>query len=171
MKRFKYKAKERATGKIVKGNIQAEDERTAGRLLIEQGYTPDVIMEESTGLFGTSGRVTNKDRITFTRQMATLIGAGLPLATSLRTVIEQTQSKPMRTIAEEILTNVEAGKSLYEAFSMHSDVFNGVYLALIRAGETSGTLDLALKRLADQEEKDAAMLSKIRGALVYPGII
>lgn len=171
MKRFKYKAKEKETGKAVKGFIQAENEPTAGKLLIEQGYVPQSVVEEGTGLFGNKNRVTNKDRITFTRQLSTLIGAGLPLATSLRTVIEQTQGKGMKAIAEEILTNVESGKSLYEAFSNHPEVFNGVYLALIRAGETSGTLDLALKRLADQEEKDAAMLSKIRGALVYPAII
>ena len=171
MKRFKYKAKEKQTGKAVKGFIQAENEQTAGKLLIEQGYIPQSVMEEGSGLFGNKNRVTNKDRITFTRQLSTLIGAGLPLATSLRTVIEQTQGKGMKAIAEEILTDVESGKSLYDAFSKHSQVFNGVYLALIRAGETSGTLDLALKRLADQEEKDAAMLSKIRGALVYPAII
>ncbi len=171
MKRFNYKAKEKDTGKIVKGNIQAENEQTAGRLLIEQGYIPQSVVEEGTGLFGGKGHVTNKDRIMFTRQLSTLIGAGLPLATSLRTVIEQTQSKSMKSVAEEILTNVESGKSLSSAFAQHSDIFNGVYLALIQAGETSGTLDLALKRLADQEEKDAAMLSKIRGALVYPAII
>ena len=66
---------------------------------------------------------------------------------------------------------MESGKSLHESFALHPEVFNGVYLALIKAGEASGTLDLALKRLAEQEEKDAAMLSKIRGAMVYPGII
>lgn len=171
MKRFNYKAKEKDTGKAVKGSIQAENEQTAGRLLIEQGYIPQTITEEGNGLFGGKGHVTGKDRIMFTRQLATLIGAGLPLATSLRTVAEQTQGKTMKTIVEEILAKVESGKTLYDAFSEYSDVFNGVYLALIKAGETSGTLDLALKRLADQEEKDAAMLSKIRGALVYPAII
>ena len=171
MKRFNYKAKEKDSGKIVKGNIQAEDESTAGRLLIDQGYIPESITEEGGGLFGGKGRVTTKDRIMFTRQLSTLIGAGLPLATSLRTVAEQTQSKSMKSVVEEILTSVESGKTLYDSFSQFPDIFNGVYLALIQAGETSGTLDLALKRLADQEEKDAAMMSKIRGALVYPGII
>lgn len=171
MKRFRYKAKEKDTGKLLKGSIQAENEQTAGKLLIEQGYIPQSVTEEGAGLFDGKNRVTNKDRITFTRQLSTLIGAGLPLATSLRTVIEQTQSRGMKTIAEEILTDVESGKSLNEAFSKHSNVFNGVYVALIRAGESSGMLDLALKRLADQEEKDAAMMSKIRGALVYPAII
>ena len=173
MKRFNYKAKDRETGKVVKGSIQAENEQTAGKLLVEQGYIPDSVVEEGeNSIFAKSQkRVTTKDRIMFTRQLATLIGAGLPLSASLRTVAEQTESKGMKGIAEEIITSVESGKSLYEAFSAHPEVFNGVYLALIQAGETSGTLDLALKRLADQEEKDSAMMSKIKGALVYPAII
>ena len=171
MKRFNYKARGKDNGKLIKGNIQAENEQTAGRLLIEQGFTPLQIVEEGGGIFGGRERIKNKDRVMFTRQLSTLIGAGLPLATSLRTVIEQTENKAMKSIAEEILTSVESGKSLYESFSAHPDTFNGVYTALIQAGETSGTLDLALKRLADQEEKDAAMMSKIKGALVYPGII
>ena len=171
MRRFNYKAKEKSTGKIVKGSIQAENEQTAGRLLVEQGYIPQTVVEEGTGLFGGQGRITVKDRITFTRQLATLIGAGLPLATSLRTVADQTQAKAMKSTVEEILTSVESGKTLHESFAKYPDVFNGVYLALIKAGETSGTLDMALKRLADREEKDAAMMSKIRGALVYPVII
>ena len=131
MRRFSYKAQEKKTGKIVKGNIQAETEQIAGRLLIEQGYVPETITEEGGGLLGSKSRVTTKDRITFTRQLATLIGAGLPLATSLRTVVEQTQGKGMKTIVEEILTSVESGKSLFESFSQYPDVFNGVYLALI----------------------------------------
>ena len=171
MKRFNYKARGKDNGKLIKGNIQAENEQTAGRLLIEQGFTPLQIVEVGGGIFGGKERIKNKDRVMFTRQLSTLIGAGLPLATSLRTVIEQTENKAMKSIAEEILTSVESGKSLYESFSAHPDTFNGVYTALIQAGETSGTLDLALKRLADQEEKDAAMMSKIKGALVYPGII
>ncbi len=172
MRRYNYKAKEKATGKNVKGSIQAENEQVAGRLLVEQGYIPQSVVEEGSGLFGgKKDHVTSKDRITFTRQMATLIGAGLPLATSLRTVAEQTQGQAMKAITEEILGNVEAGRTLFDSFSKYPDVFNGVYLALIKAGETSGTLDMALRRLADQEEKDAAMMSKIRGALVYPAII
>lgn len=173
MKRFNYKAKEKATGKSLKGSIQAENEQFAGRLLVEQGYIPESIVEEgaNSALDKFKNRITTKDRIMFTRQLATLIGAGLPLASSLRTVSEQTASKGMKAVAEEILASVESGKSLHDSFALHPEIFNGVYLALIQAGETSGTLDLALKRLADQEEKDAAMMSKIRGALVYPGII
>lgn len=170
MKQFRYKAKDKKSGRLVKGIVQAENEQVAGKLLVEQGYVPQTVTEQGEGLFG-SKRVSTKDRINFTRQMATLIGAGLPLAMSLRTVVEQTQSKPMKTVAEEILANVEAGKTMHESFANHPDVFNGVYVSLIRAGETSGTLDVALKRLADREEKDAAMVSKIRSALIYPAII
>ena len=173
MKRFDYKAKDKETGKMLKGSIQADNEQTAGRLLIEQGLIPQSVVEEGENnpFVKVKNRITAKDRIVFTRQLATLIGAGLPLSASLRTVADQTESKGMRAVAEEIITSVESGKSLYEAFSAHPKIFNGVYLALIQAGEKSGTLDLALKRLADQEEKDAAMMSKIKGALVYPAII
>lgn len=173
MKRFNYKAKDRATGKIIKGSIQADTESTAGKLLIEQGYIPESVVEEGAGdIFGkATKRITNKDRIMFTRQLATLIGAGLPLSASLRTVADQAESKGMKAVIEEIITNVESGKSLYEAFAARPETFNNIYISLIKAGEASGTLDLALKRLADQEEKDAAMMSKIKGALVYPAII
>lgn len=173
MKRFDYRAKDKSTGKTIKGSIQAESERMAGKLLVEQGYIPDTITEYGKGniLVKASNKVRAKDRIVFTRQFSTLIAAGLPLSVSLRTIVDQTDSKGMRAIVEEILASVEAGKSLHESFEQHPDVFNKVYVALIAAGEMSGTLDVALRRLADQEEKDQAMLSKIRGAMIYPAII
>ena len=174
MKRFIYKARDSKTVEMTKGVIQAENERTAGKLLIEQGMTPDRIDEDMSevGLFQRfQNKITMKDRIVFTRQFATLIGAGLPLSNSLRTVIEQTESKPMQKVVESILVDVEAGKTLTQACEKYPDVFNKVYIALLRAGEASGSLDLSLKRLAQQQEKDNAMISKIRGALVYPAII
>lgn len=173
MRRFNYRAKDKTTGKIVKGSIQADNEQSAGKILLEQGYIPDSISDEGDDKIVTKivERVRAKDRIVFTRQFSTLIGAGLPLSNSLRTIADQTASKGMKAVVEEVLASAEAGKSLYDSFSKRTDVFNGVYLALIRAGEMSGTLDLALKRLANQEEKDEAMMSKIRGAMVYPAII
>lgn len=173
MKRFNYKAKEVKTGKIVKGSIQAESERAAGKLLLDQGYMPEKIIDENAeGLLSKAKtKVPAKDRIVFTRQFATLIGAGLPLSNSLQTVLEQTSSKPMKAVIEDLLASVEAGKSLSDACKKHPDVFNNVYQSLVAAGEMSGTLDVSLERLANQQEKDAAMLSKIRGAMVYPAII
>lgn len=173
MKRFKYKATERGTKKPVSGLIQAESERAAGKLLIEQGYIPEKITEddETSALAKLANKVTSKDRIIFTRQFATLIGAGLPMSRSLRTAAEQSTSKPMKAVVEDITANVEAGKTLSDALALHPDVFNDVYLSLVAAGEVSGTLDVALARLAAQDEKDASMISAIRGAMVYPGII
>lgn len=171
MKRFSYRAKDTRTGRTLKGSIQAESERAAGKLLVERGFVPDYLKEEGAGLLDKINGVTTKDKIVFTRQFATLVGAGLPLANSLRTVAEQTQNKKMRGIIEEILADVEAGKSLGDAFAKHPKVFDKVYLALVRAGEVSGTLDESLKRIATQQEKDAAMMSKIRGAMTYPLIV
>jgi type IV pilus assembly protein PilC len=173
MRRFTYKARDSKTGKMTKGVIQAEDERSAGKLLIEQGLTPSSVSEErEKGLLDRiRNKVRTKDKIVFTRQFATLIGAGLPLSTSLRTVADQTENDAMKRVIEDVLANVEGGRTLTESFSKFPDIFDHVYLALIKAGETSGSLDLSLKRLADQQEKDAEMISKIRGALIYPGIV
>lgn len=168
MKRFTYKAKEIGTGKIIKGTIQAETERVAGKLLVDRGYVPESLKEEGTSLASKLNRVTSKDRINFTRQFATLVGAGLPIAQSLRTVSEQTSNKAMKAIIEEILADVEAGRSLSAAFGKHPDVFDKVYLSLIKAGETSGTLDQSLRRIAEQEEKDQKMIGKIKSAMTMP---
>ena len=168
MRRYIYKAKEQQTGKIIKGTIQAESERTAGKLLVDRGYVPESIKEEGGGLADKLNKVTAKDRINFTRQFATLVGAGLPIAQSLRTVSEQTQNKAMQAVIEEILANVEAGRSLSDAFEKHPDIFSKVYLSLIKAGEVSGTLDNSLRRIADQEEKDDKMLGKIKSAMTMP---
>ena len=168
MKRYTYKAKEVSTGKVIKGTIQAETERVAGKLLVDRGYVPESLKEEGTGFAAKMNKVTPKDRINFTRQFATLVGAGLPIAQSLRTVAEQTSNKSMKAIIEEILADIEAGHSLGDAFGKHPDVFNNVYLSLIRAGEVSGTLDESLRRIATQEEKDQKMMGKIKSAMTMP---
>jgi type IV pilus assembly protein PilC len=118
-----------------------------------------------------TGRITTKDKIVFSRQLATLIGAGLPLSQSLHTILEQTQNKRFQAVIQEIVTSVEGGRSLYDSFSKFPDIFDKVFLALISAGEVSGTLDDSLKRIANQQEKDAATMNKIKGALTYPVIV
>ena len=169
MKRYSYRAKEQSTGKVLKGTIQAENERTAGKLLLDRGYIPESVKEEGTGLFSKAqSRVTAADRINFTRQFSTLIGAGLPVAQSLRTVAEQTESKGMKAVIEQINADIEAGRSLGDAFGKHPDIFNNVYMSLIRAGEVSGTLDSSLRRIAEQEEKNEKIMKKIKGAMMYP---
>ncbi|HUC96531.1 MAG TPA: type II secretion system F family protein [Candidatus Saccharimonadales bacterium] len=174
MKKFTYEARDQATGKISKANVQADSEGAAARLLIDQGFTPLNIKEQSeydNPLAKLTGRITTKDKVVFTRQLATLIGAGLPLAQSLHTTQEQTENKKLQNIISEITASVEGGKSLSESFSKHPEVFDSVFLALVGAGELSGTLDKSLMRIADQQEKDAEIMSKIKSALTYPIIV
>lgn len=171
---FKYEAKDRASGKHIKSTVQADSEAAAYKLVLNQGYTPQKIIEQGKagGALGAlKNRVTPKDKVVFSRQLATLIGAGLPLAQGLSTVVEQTDNPRMKVVGQEILTSVEGGKSLGESFAKHPDVFSPVYIALVEAGETSGTLDQALTRIANQQEKDAEMMGKIKGAMVYPAIV
>lgn len=171
---FDYTARDTTTNKVVHSTVQAESERSAAKLLMGQGIVPLSIVEQtkrSNIISRFSNRVTAKDRVIFTRQLATLINAGLPLAQSLRTLIEQTQNKRLVAVINDILSSVEAGSTLADAFAKHPEVFNEVYIALIAAGEVSGTMDKALERIADQQEKDAELLSKVRGAMVYPVIV
>src|SRR6478736_6752971 len=117
MKRFKYEAKDQSTGKTIKASVQAESESAAAKLLLAQGFTPHVIKEdvgENNFLTKLSGRITTKDRVVFTRQLATLISAGLALTQSLHTVLEQTQNKQLQAVIEDIIVDVEAGKALAE---------------------------------------------------------
>ena len=174
MKKFSYEARDSATDKIVKSVVQADTENSAARLLIEQGFVPLDVKEvvEGGSFFGKlSGRITTKDKIVFTRQLATLIGAGLPLSQSMRTVLEQTENKKLQGVIQEIIADVEGGRQLSDSFAKHPEVFDKVFIALVSAGEASGTLDDALKRVAAQQEKDAATMSKIKGALTYPIIV
>ncbi len=173
---FVYTAHRRETEEVVKAEVQAENEGAAAKLLISQGLFPISIdnKAEAGGLLAKSGlgkHISTKDRVIFTRQLSTLINAGLPLTQSLRTVQDQISNKNLREIVAQIVTSVEAGTALSVAFAAHPGVFNNVYVSLVAAGEASGSLDKALERIANQQEKDAAIVSKIRGAMVYPVIV
>lgn len=174
MKKFSYEARDQATNKVVKSSIQADSETAAARLLIKQGFVPLSVKEESGdgGFLGNiTGRITTKDKVVFTRQLATLIGAGLPLSQSLHTVMDQTQNKQLQSVVQEVAASVEGGRSLSDSFAKHPKVFNEVFISLMAAGELSGTLDQSLQRIAAQQEKDAAIAGKIKGALTYPIIV
>jgi len=174
MKKFTYEARDQANNKIVKASVQADSENAAAKLLIKQGFIPlkiKELSEDSNFITKITGRITVKDKVVFTRQLSTLIGAGLPLSQSLNTVLEQTQNKKLQSIVQDITSSVEGGRSLLDSFSKYPKVFDQIFLALVGAGEASGTLDESLQRVANQQEKDAAIMSKIRGALIYPIIV
>jgi type IV pilus assembly protein PilC len=168
---FNYQAKNAKTGQKVKAQVQADNEQTAAKLIREQGLTPLDIKLEKSSSGGRFRRIKTKDKVLFSRQLSTLINAGLPLVQSLRSVAEQTTNKALKVVISQVITDVEAGTSFSDALAKHPTVFNRVYISLVAAGETSGTLDKGLERLADQQEKDADIVSKVRGAMIYPAIV
>lgn len=172
---YKYTARDAKTGEKISAEVQADSEQSAAKLIRQEGLAPiDIVLKDSAG-GGILGKFTNKvkakDRILFARQLSTLINAGLPLVQSLRSVLDQTQSKPLKVIISQIITDVEAGSTLSDSLAKHPKVFNQIFVNLIAAGETSGTLDNALDRIAFQQEKDAEIMSKVRGAMAYPAIV
>ncbi|NDC95535.1 type II secretion system F family protein [bacterium] len=171
---YTYTARDTATGQKVKAEVQAESEQAAARLIQKEGLAPLEIKAkdiEGTGFKRFFNKVKTKDRVIFARQLSTLINAGLPLVQSLRSVLAQTKSKPLQSVINSIITDVESGKPMSEAITKFPKVFNQVFVSLIASGETSGTLDTALERIANQQEKDAEIMAKVKGAMTYPAIV
>ena len=173
---YDYTAKEPSTGQVIKASVQADSEHAAAAAIHQEGLVPISIKVHGGGSqfvpgFLKSKKVKTKDKVLFSRQLSTLINAGLPLVQALRNVSAQTQSKNLKLVLNQIIADVEAGSSLSKAISKHPQVFNQIYISLIEAGETSGTLDKSLERLAVQQEKDADVISKVRNAFIYPIIV
>lgn len=170
---YKYAARDAATGQTIKSEVEAVSEQAAAKLIRDQGYTPISIEPVGAGksIVPRRGRVKAKDKVLFSRQLSTLINAGLPLVQSLQNVQGQTQNKFFRVIISKVITDVEGGSSFSAAIAKYPDTFNEIYRSLVEAGEASGTLDRSLERLAFQQEKDADMMRKIKGAFTYPIIV
>ncbi len=172
---FNYTAKNPKTGKNIKSKVLAENQHDAYKSIKNQGLVPIEIKPIGSGPFGfidnLTKRISTKDKVLFSRQLSTLINAGLPIIQSLSSVSSQTKNKNLKIIIGQVITDVEGGSSFSGALSNYPKVFSPIYLNLVAAGETSGTIDKALERLADQQEKDAEIISKVRGALIYPALV
>jgi len=171
---FKYTARDPASGKKVESQIQADNEATAAKLIRGQGLAPldiSLTSDEKHGYSKLLNRIKSKDKVLFSRQLSTLINAGLPLVQSLRSVQSQTTNKAFKAVINTVITDLESGSALSAAMGRHPHVFNSVYINLVAAGEASGTLDKTFERLANQQEKDAELISKVRGAMIYPAIV
>lgn len=170
---YTFVARDPATGKRVESEVQAENEKAAAKAIKDQGYAPlEIAVSSSESQLGSFlKRIKTKDKVIFSRQLSTLINAGLPLVQALRNVESQTSSKAFKVIIQKVIADIEAGSSFHESLARYPNVFNNVYCSLVQAGEASGTLDKALERLANQQEKDAEIMSKVRGALIYPALV
>jgi general secretion pathway protein F len=167
---YKYKAID-GSGKSVQGVIDAESPKTATEKLKRQGVFLSSLNEakesKSRSLNPFKGVKISELAVT-TRQFSTLISAGLPLEASLTALSEQTEDARLGNVLAEVRERVSEGSSLANALGEHKKIFSDLYINIVRAGEASGTLDIVLFRLADFLETQAALTSRVRGALIYP---
>lgn len=172
MSKFNYTARDLKSNQLIKAQIDTSTEEEAAKIIAKQGLVPiEIKSADKLNITDRMQKVKAKDKVLFARQLSTLINAGLPLVQALRSVDEQTASKQLKIVIDEIIKDVEGGKAFSKSLSKHPKVFNKVFINMVAAGEASGTLDTALSRLATQQEKDANIIGKIRGAMIYPALI
>lgn len=174
MKRYKYKAKD-PQGQLVVGEVEAGSPEQAARLVRQRGLFVISISSASALSFeDIFVRFTQKvglgDLVNFTRQLSTMINAGLPITEALLILRNQSKSSMQRIVAQ-ILSDVEEGQSLSSAMAKHPNVFPKTYVALVRSGEIGGVLDQVLLKLSDNLEKQQEFRGKVKGAMIYPAII
>lgn len=173
---FNYKATTK-TGKTITGTVEAADRQALLSLLNKQELRP-VLIEVAKGgmkagsLFGRKKKkIKLADLVIFTRQLSTMISAGVPLARSLSALQGDAENPYMREVLGNITKDVESGLALGDAFAKFPDIFSDVYVNMVRAGEEGGILDEILKRLATQVEQDASIRKKVKSAMMYPIVI
>ena len=167
---YKYKAIDES-GKAIQGVIDADSPKGATEKLKRQGVFLSSLHEAKEGRsrsFNPFKGIKISELAVTTRQFSTLISAGLPLEASLSALSEQTEDARLGQVLAEVRERVSEGSSLANALSEHKDVFSDLYINIVRAGEASGSLDIVLLRLADFLETQAALTSRVRGALIYP---
>lgn len=169
---YSYKVKDRQ-GKIITGQLEADNEALVSQRLREMGYFVIEIQEEKVSLGKKEIRifkpkVKGKDITIFTRQFATMINAGLPLVKCLNILAEQTESPILTGVISDVQHEVEMGRSLSEALSKHPNVFKELYTSMVKAGEIGGVLDDVLLRVAATLESDDEIRRKIKSAMTYP---
>ncbi len=174
MANFRYKVKD-LNGEAHKGEIEAGDEHTAALILRKKGLVVISIKlsnKKEGDLFDqVFNRVSFNDVVTLTRQLATMVGAGLVLSEAIDILIEQQSNKKLKKALEEISHDIKGGLPLATALGQHPDIFPAVYRNLVKAGESSGKLDEVLLKMADGLEKDREFRARIKGALIYPIIV
>ncbi len=168
---YKYRARN-SDGRITVGAVEAVNDGEAAELLMDKGLIvlslAETTVRSKTGLNINIGRVKHKDIVIFSRQLSVMISATVPIVQSLKILAQQTVNPILIEKIVEIANDVDGGMKLSDALGKHKKVFSHFYVAMIRSGETSGRLDEVLEYLADQMEKDYDLVSRIKGAMIYP---
>ncbi len=174
MARFKYVAMKK-NGEAVNGELEAMTRANAIQLLQEQNLRLVDLREtkgEKKGFsFGRKKSVPTEELVGFTRQLSTMVSAGVPILRSLNSMAQHAESANFRTILNGVSREIESGISFADALSKYPQAFNDVYVNMVRAGEAGGILDDILKRLALQQEKNSSMKKKIKSAMTYPMVL
>lgn len=176
-KLYEYAVRDKA-GKVVKGRIEASNQTAVANRLRTMGMAPLTISEvQTTGLQreitipGFQERVGLKDLAIMSRQMATMVSAGLSLLRTLAIIAEQTESKPLAKVMQQVRNDVETGLALSAAMGKHKDTFPPLMINIIRAGETGGFLEKALLSVASNYEAEVKLRNRIKSAMTYPVVV
>lgn len=171
MPRFVYTAKTEPQ-KIFQGDIEAESKKDAIQKLTILGYFPISVESESLSLTkqraGFFQKISRKEVILFTSELATLIESGVDILKSLTILSTQTHNKHFKIVVDDVISKVKDGKTLSESFRIHPRLFSNLYVSMIHSGEVEGHIDQAFRRLADFLEKEEEFQNSIRTALTYP---
>lgn len=171
---YDFKAK-KVDGKVIEGTVEAAHEAMARGLVKERGFEPFAITKHRRSLLTFNiaffSSVSVKEITIWSRQLSVMVSANLPIVAALKTLANQAGNPLMRTVIAEAARDVEGGARLSSALARHPKIFSNFFVQMVRSGETSGRLDDVLNYLADQQEKDYDLISKIRGAMMYPAFI
>ncbi|MEM1156710.1 MAG: type II secretion system inner membrane protein GspF [Verrucomicrobiota bacterium] len=185
MPHFSYTAVD-SSGSQTTGTIEAPDATSASAQIKEQGLFPTTVSESAAPVAGGmaapkakkkgsfsfgGGSVKSKVLTVFTRQLATLIDAGLPLLRSLKTLSKQEKNVTLRDTMAHLADSVESGNTFSEALAQHPKIFNKLYVNMVKAGELGGVLEIVLTRLAEFQEKAQRIKGKVISAMVYPIVV
>lgn len=176
MPRYQYVATS-DSNKTTSGTLDANDEKGVVDALKKQNLRPlSVSLDKGSGGFSLNkllgnNKVKSADLVIFTRQLAAMVGAGVPLLRSLSSLEQHSESPALKAVLVNVIKDVEGGSTLGDALEKHPETFSDVYVNMIRAGEAAGILDEILKRLALQQEKNATIRKKVKGAMTYPMVL
>ncbi len=173
---YHFVAKDQS-GKKFTGEVESFDEKTLLKTLREEALIPLVIKKKGSGglpflnALPKMGGISSSEITNFTRELSTMISAGIPIADALVILEKQAKSPSFAAILSEVVADVQGGMSLSQSLSKHPKAFDVIYIKLIEAGETGGVLDKILIKLADNLEKEREFKSKTKGAFIYPAIV
>lgn len=173
--KFDYQATN-AQGKVITGSMDAVDRNAVLARLKKDNLKPISIKQQGESKGGLQlsffkPKVKSRDLVVFTRQLSTMVSAGVPLLRALNTLQAQAENKRLKEVLLIVNKDVQGGMSLGDAFAKHPDVFDSVFINMVKAGESGGILDEILKRLAIQQEKNDSIRKKVKGAMTYPVVL